>query len=364
MNKFIQNVRRIAKTEELLARLKNGQPKQDKAPIGASRGVGVGLYDPCQLLYSSIAGTYSFADLVDSKAGPKVTDGKRNHCEFVNTINNMKETADTSLSIVLKPDGMFLDSVDTGQKYYISDYVLHSNVNVTQPWFDPSTKFFYRTKEAAKTAGLAALAANSAFTILSSGSIELVAVPQAILDTYPAELIPGVITADTVLYKYSVTLDNPTVGAPDFINYDSIIEVTSNYNYLIYRDPPNDTLPHFATVHMANSGLPETIETFLMDEAYRPGNFFQLALLPPENLWKPNPAETTAPLKYKNGVSIVKMDFGTNFTRKGVVRPAKDGGFMLYETSGDVAINNIYIYRQDRTLAAVVPASQLNAYLA
>lgn len=94
-----------------------------------------------------------------------------------------------------------------------------------------------------------------------------------------------------------------------------------------------------------------------------PGDSFQLALLQ-DGRWYPQDGDTVAPLKYKDGVSIVKAVFGEEGDRYAMIRPSKDGGFLVYETDSDYqAIDLIYVFRYDRTLGDVVLPELLEAYL-
>jgi hypothetical protein len=92
---------------------------------------------------------------------------------------------------------------------------------------------------------------------------------------------------------------------------------------------------------------------------------FQLAIRPPYGRWISKEGDTNAPNKYKYGVSTVTFCFADG-TRYGQVRPAKDGGFMLYETAteGGTPIGFARVYRQDRTLVTIVPANQIFVYAA
>lgn len=71
------------------------------------------------------------------------------------------------------------------------------------------------------------------------------------------------------------------------------------------------------------------------------------------------------PLKYANGVNTVNFLFGVGYSRYGRVQPSKDGGFLCYELDGEdgAIIGNISVFRNDRTLSAVVTADQLFHYL-
>lgn len=71
------------------------------------------------------------------------------------------------------------------------------------------------------------------------------------------------------------------------------------------------------------------------------------------------------PLKYTNGVNTVSFKFGPAYDRWGQVRPAKDGGFLCIELDGEGGnpTGNIYVFRNDRTLAVIAPVSQLNNFL-
>lgn len=83
--------------------------------------------------------------------------------------------------------------------------------------------------------------------------------------------------------------------------------------------------------------------------------------------WYPNQTNTPAKLKYKDGVSIIQASFGPSNARCAIIRPSKDGGFMIYEITSFTDINTpislVKIFRHDRTLSAVVVPALISAYL-
>ncbi len=345
---FVENVRKIAKTEEILKRLTNSLAEQDKSKIRGGRGVGFATtpYSPCQLLYANTDGVYTFADLVDGIEGPRIQDGGYSHCTQVNTINGMRETGvSPTLPLTLKPDGVFLPS--NGGYYYTSEYLIQIwNGGMGGYTYSPANWFFNSLEETQATI-ITALAANQPANDPPHTLTLITDITDVDIDshhwvnTYP-------------LYYFDGSADGIT---------DTIVGVPSNYDF---------------TIDTFSTGDPGILEypTLFSDHTFAGMGYFsglttptaagfQLAIdIGVTNLWKPNPAETTAPIKYYHGISIVTFDFGASYSRKGMVRPGKDGGFVIFELSGASPTGNAYIYRRDRTLTNVVPVAQMTPYLA
>jgi hypothetical protein len=341
-DKNIDNIRRIALTDKLLKLIPSVVPSQDKASIGATRGVGVSAqFDPCQLLYTSTAGIYAFADLVDGVAGtPKVTDGKNNHCSFVNTITGMRETgASPTLGLILKPDGFFLAALPA----YVP-----IPIPADTPW--SQTEDINLISNSAKYESKSSATGAPIDTSIYGGvnQLDVICTP-IVIDWIPHGI-------------WTCSGGNGTLGTEYFYPGYNITKISNTYP-ISYLGPHSLFLQK--GVEYQYTYYYGVFQFTARPTSYpAPTNSFQLAIdVNSTRLWKPNPLETTAPLKYSSGVSTVTMDFGVGYGRKGVITPAKDGGFMLYETSGGVPINNVYVYRLDRTLATIVPASQIKAYL-
>ncbi len=376
--KYIQDIRKIAKTDEILKHLPKAQASQDKGSIGSNRGVGLAdadtMFSPCQVLYNTTDGSYTFADLVDGVAGPRVQDGTYNHCVTVNTITGMRETGTSSpdLLMMLKPDGRFFPN--PSQYYYTCDFLLTDFFTFPSEYSAPGY-FGFSTAQEAVDKLLARITALDVSTYTSHSVTETL--ESGTLDS-----------AALVGYNYSETYPVYTVGVqragyiggiggtadPSYI-MQVVFAVPYSYDYTL-QAPPIDwppTTPPIIQYPFANNTIVITPDrsirnslAVLGDLAQTPQpNQFSLAIeIAASRLWKPDPDETTAPLKYTNGVSTVTFDFGVSYARKGLVRPGKDGGFVLYETSTGTPINNAYVYRNDRTLAAVVPVSQIDTYVA
>jgi len=485
-NKNVDNIRKIALTDELLKRFSNEKSQTDKATIKSRRGVGFAddttVFNPCQLLYRNTDGNYTFADLIDGAAGtPRIQDGDYNHCVTVNTITGMREIGQSpDKQMILKPDGLFfIPTVADLTTYY-------SSALIQQDWLDNPGRYDSNTKWAFPTAQEAA-DVTLRIHRSSFGNPEIVAEiePATITDVdigdhnfsedyplYTTELtggfatdtpwedadftgtgdisyymskffsvgapsdietyggwyvydgegnpylldwLPlGISTPEGVGSEYAYPSSNVTTiptGYPSFylsplsdtVNFDEGVEY--QYTYAASGDLPfspgnifawrrTSDLPSVSTTKVYIWGIPsdydfeadptssgETppiISAPVSDDA---GDFasmalylpletpdgitsFQLGIIGATRLWKPNPDEDTAPLKYKNGVSVITMDFGTDYSRTGVVRPAVNGGFLIYETVASVPVNKAYVYRQDRTLYATVPVALLDNYLA
>lgn len=92
-------------------------------------------------------------------------------------------------------------------------------------------------------------------------------------------------------------------------------------------------------------------------------NTFELAWNP-NTRWYPKPNDPVAPAKYNGGVNYIKVEFGTGPTRYAVIAPTQESGFMIYETDSSWnPLNIVRVFRNDRTFAAIIDKSQLNAYL-
>ncbi len=355
---FVENVRKIAKTDEILKKFSNTPAEQDKGKILSNRGVGFAdtPYTPCQLLYASTDGVYTFANLVDGVAGPKIQDGNYNHCDQVNTITGMRETGvSPTLTLRLKPDGIFLPSTASEGYLYTSDSLLSKYQS------DSSIQVFHSSLQDALDYILA---------------VSLGDWPTLVIDTpIPVTVLSSDIGSYNWLPENPVYLIQDVDIAPSVTFYDVVYGVPTNYDSTIDSISSGDPVQRyevpglfvFKSAGVAWQLVPSPyvgMNQYASEPVLGVTNSFQLAIdIGNTNLWKPDPTETTAPVKYTNGVSIVSFDFGTSYARKGLVHPAKDGGFAIYETSSGTPINNAYIYRRDRTLAVVVPIAQMTPYL-
>ncbi len=378
---FIDNVRKIALTNDILKRLPQIPPDKDKGRILGNRGVGVTttstVFNPCQSLYSDADGTFTFADLVDGVAGPKLQDGTYNHCDQVNTITGIKEVNDlrSVKQIRLKPDGMVLaDAASVASGYWYTTDLLLSTVITDSDFDQPLTgasenQWAFNTPQEA----LDFTIATREFTL-----------PGFISHTSSALTATTVTDVDISGYNWSTAYPLYFYVTSDLASPPTAYDMNGYlygipYNYDFRLDDHGSGLPVHVEVPIIDNPPPApsvfaNMDTFQVFETnfgtYDPPfplqvpTTFQLYIDSTSGLWKPDPATLSiTPLKYHNGVSIVSFYFGTTFTRTGEVHPAKDGGFMLYEVSAPgVPINNVYVYRHDRTLSAVIPASQVHAY--
>jgi hypothetical protein len=385
--KYVEDIRRIAKTDEILKKLPHITPDKDKASILSNRGVGnpEAAFDPCQYLYSTDDGSYSCADIIDGN-GPKVQDGTNNHCSVLNTITSMREIdVSPTLLMTLKPDGVFLPPSTSGYLYTsnraIGYYESYPEL------FDPINKWAFTTPE-------------EVYDLVITKMAELQGsspVPQELISTTFATLEDGIgsvnFSTSYPIYFAIYSLASDLSDTQPF--NDVIFGLPFNYDYSIDSMSTGGDPDFLACPTAVYAQIPpeEPVETFdlntiglfpdsklmyipydAFNEWEQPNalastgltstNSFQLAIdVGSTNLWKPNPDETTAPLKYYDGVSIVNFEFGTSYARTGTIRPAKDGGFVLYETDGGDPIGSCYVFRQNRTLATVINATQLNSFL-
>lgn len=370
--KFIEDVRKIAKTDEILKRIPNFPLEKDKSSILAGRGEGFPAqnFDPCQFLYSAETSSYTFADLVDGIDGPRIQDGEFNSCAQVNTITGMRETGvSPTLKMILKPDGIFINS---SSAYVYTSIDIISDPNL----WDTTTKWYYPTYQEIISKiedfyGCTAIASPTEVVLPTLDSLG-----NPVDDGWNFDITQ---TLYSVAYEYN-TGGGGFIGGYIFriaASTDLTINSHSAAGSALFIDFPGQTFqeggspPGFPYTEYVIDGVTnyeflETMTTVADVEDPNIQNSFQLAVdVGGTNLWKPDPAESTAPLKYNNGVSTVVFEFEPpSYSRTGIVTPGKDGGFVLYELSGATPINNAYVYRRDRTLAAIVPVAQMQAYLA
>lgn len=366
--KFIIDIRKISKTDEIFKRLPNNKIDNDKASIGKKRGVGFageGVFTPCQLLYSSEDGNYSFKGLIEGTEGPRIQDGDYNHCDQVNTITGLREvgTASDPLYMTLKPDGVFLPSLALSGYFYTSNLLvfLYGNDSTVRLFYTSIEEVLVALQEYARSTGN-----DWANTALDISDLETVTITPAEIGTY---------NWDTehpfyMIQDYTYVLTPPFLWNPfiDFIygvptSYDSTIDSqTSGLPLQIYDFPgvPITTSTDNPWTINGSPSCDQYDSLPVMGE-----DIFQLGIDSTTRLWEPNPDEDTAPLKYQNGVSIVNFEFDApDYNRTGRVVPGKDGGFVIFETDTGTPINNAYVYRQNRTLVTIIPVSQMDAFLA
>ncbi len=370
---FVDNIRKIARTEDIEKRLPQVPPSQDKGRILGNRGVGLTtaetVYNPCQQLYGYLDGLYTFADLVDGVAGPKVQDTNSSDCAKINTITGLRETGvSPNLTICLKPDGVLIPK--NYEVWYVCQFAFLGQSFGMDP--DPTFIYFYGSIQDAMTAALVAIEdylpiSASIISTTPFMNLGIFYASQTYVNGETAnEGHPLSFTKDTIFNISSSDIVDTIYGSHTI--YDSIMSLPKSYDFAsilgtgtraVTIPQPNSTAPISGQSPFTVGGgmlVPSSIPTI-------PTQTFELILDIASGLWKSDPTDTEAPLKYNSGVSIVAFEFGPTYTRKGEVHPAKDGGFMLYEVSAPgVPINNVYVYRHDRTLSAIVPAAQISSY--
>jgi hypothetical protein len=364
--KYIQDIRKIAKTDEILKKLAKNRPEVDKASIGMKRGVGYSTpFDPCQLIYTTDDGNYTIDGLLAGTAGPKVQDGDYNHCSLVNSITGMRDLDETrTLNLILKPDGEFADLPEVYR--YTSQLFIENYTNEIIANGSATTQLMYDTPQEVADAALDYFENNDpSFATHLLEPLEAATVDEAFVEGWN-------FSTTTPLYTFAI-FRSDSMSNPDQYYQDICFGVPANYDYTI--QPPGETSSTPLLQYPASDPASAfVLERDAMEMIYwyiyeiEESNTFQLAIdLTATNLWKPNPEESGIyPVKYAQGVSIVRFKFGSGYSRYGMVRPGKDGGFVLFETdeTGETATGNAYIYRRTRTLAAVVPVAQMTPYLA
>lgn len=361
-NRFRDDIRKIAQTDELLRRIKDPKEKLDKASIAVQRGVGISAapFDPCQTLYSTDDGVYTMKGLIDGTEGPQLVDGEYNKCQLVNKITEMYDIDDNALKCTLKPDGVF-DPEDSSY-WYTSSLILYNiyPADTTEPLFyatitELQDRIQQYTIDTTPTYVFGEWADPTYLTVTTAD----IAGHNWTVD-YPFGLINEVRGSEVGVWdnfwayprNYDSTIDSFSSG-----NTPQIYDATSYSTAIHAGDPVIEVLPGFSMypidgVEVGIASLPK------IDRDAG----FQLAWMREDALWEPNPDSTIAPIKYTNGVSTVRIGFGTS--RYATVTPAKDGGFAVYETNVSYVPTGLArVYRGDRTLAAVIPVAQLAAYL-
>lgn len=108
--RFVFNIRQIALTNDILKLILPTGIFNDKAALPGHRGVGTQLTPIsgiCQAIQSNTQGTYDMTALIDNTSSPVITDNDLNTCDTINRITGMTDLTDTSLNMILKPDGLF-----------------------------------------------------------------------------------------------------------------------------------------------------------------------------------------------------------------------------------------------------------------
>ncbi len=366
-NRFRDDIRRIAETDDLKKRIKPAGERLDKASIKAQRGIGVSQapFDPCKTLYSADDGVYSMEGVIDGTEGPKLVDGERNECQQVNTIKGMYDLDDTDRKIVLKPDGVFLNEDFT--YYYTSDIINYMYS------LDDTVNLFYDTVE-------------KAANMSESFYIDLLSDPSFKWDV-PLSLV-GI--TDEAIGDHNFGVNYPVyflapkvAGYPQWdivfgypISYDSELDTfSSGKTPQLYDAPAVGVATPTGGISYVNS-YPGSMYQYFGNEYWGAPSSdlkkvseyagFQLALKLEQGRWMPNPdSEVTYPTQCTNGVSIVHVGFGDPDDNRIVnIIPGKDGGFIIFEATLPVPSTVIRVYRSDRTLSAVSTYNLLSAYVA
>lgn len=394
MTRFIDDIQRIAKTKELESRIRQTGPSTDKRAIGINRGIGYATPDEafseCKILYDANAGNYEFQEIIDGTREPGIVDGAYNSCEQLNTITDMTD-CESERILYLKPDGLQLDLSSGGESAtylytshviiqdFIGNYMLQNDPQ-SAPYltYDPTLKWGFATLEEAQQATLDIITAGEmeAFPGLfdsfewSGPSSDLIVLDESNLTNMSPP--PDDYNWDVTYPLYTRPLQpHVLVGIDPDPTYYTFFGVPCNYDYDIEYDletawavTPNSG--KIITAPYINDSNGEAFDMFLVHD---PGEVlpactaFQLLLDSISGKWQPVEGEPY-PVKYTNGVNVVDFCFGDG--RFGRVRPAKDGGFALMEldSEGGSPTGFARIYRNNRTLAAIVPVNQLFGYIA
>lgn len=362
---IIDDIRQIAKTDELERKIGNVLPTLDKARILGQRGVGLNTPETalsmCQSLYTDTDGVYTMKGIIDGTEGNQILDGNFNHCTQLNTLTGMFDLQETSLGCILKFDGVFA-SADYIGYWYTSQTSISGNYYYPG-LFDDTNLWAFTSAPNVQVSDQ--LVVDTQWTALEpvyfTGHN---AVDSPIATSITSTNIGASNFLDTYPIYFTSTSKLFSGGAydPEYLTFDYAFGIPKDYDFTSLTTPVIDFPTCFASGGSIQTS-PYFVEMATNQHTYviPPGHVFQLALDREQGRWFYPSYRNTAPLKYKNGVSIVTVGFDT--TRTAQVHPAKDGGFMIYELVAGVPSGSIRVYRADRTLATIVPAAQRAGYL-
>lgn len=364
----------------------------DKDPIPGSRGID--KRKSAKQGHTDIEHTYVMQKIVDNEDGPVVTDKDDNVWSHTERITASVDNDNPGVGILLKPNGVFDTAI---ANYYTSNALIQEFIS---QYLFPSAPKLYDFSTTG-TWGFTSLVDAYAATLvyytnvyehygyyaapeyLSSG----VDLSSLVLDTSNAYSPPAT-HYWTGMGVYTRTLKHyESAGSTATKEPIYFYKFPATYDYLAYYNDgfsssnvgqTTATNMWAAMPAMVDIGFdPDDPSTYDVVGNYEqiasPNHFFVWGIISgpsrfqlrwSENgLWKPNTDETYLS-KYTGGVSILRLKLASDTSRIMMIRPSNTGGFLLYEVDGsDNAIGLVRVFRYDRTLAAVVTADQLPAYL-
>lgn len=114
MATFKENIKKIARTAELEAKIKKIDLPRNRGEWEGGRGIGLNDVQPqdvCPIFYSTTPNSYDIGDIIDGLAGPTIGD----ECSRINTITGLTDfdvsVADdyvgATVFLVIQLDGIF-----------------------------------------------------------------------------------------------------------------------------------------------------------------------------------------------------------------------------------------------------------------
>jgi hypothetical protein len=311
-------------------------------------------------------------DLIDGVREPQLNDGELNKCDTLDTIIGLYNNNSPFQNMRLNPDGIERTATTgTTTTYYIAQGLTSEYRNYYYGLVSPGD---YIDILLAPTFG----SPPAAFGYLSSSlanAVTLITTYYTNQDLYFESTAPGHDFVSTVGSASSIT---PTIPWPTALFPVYTIPITWTDNGVASGSAcefitafttdlnPSEwtkylTLPYGPSSCVAadSSITYNDVDASLYSPPVAP---FQLTLSTSSGMWEHTVGEPY-PTKYENPVSSIAFSFGVN--RWGLLRPAKDGGFMIYETAeaSSVPIGDVRVYRYNRTLRTKVASTNMNYYL-
>ena len=396
--KSIVDIAGIAKIQERVKKIHLLPNIITKDPLTGARGVGYGVIEPACHLFTTNTSQYDMTQIIDGVKEPKVTEDAKNNCDTLDTIIGLKDNTTPYHNLRLNPDGIVRDiSASAPTTYWVGYDLLYL-------WH-----LYYITSDADNGgAGYTAMAVDlvNTFTTASPDAYitEINRLSRdAVFNTFTTStrdiyyatysepvLVTGVLSQSIMnamnnssIYFIDASWPMYTIkkvisgsGINPGTTYKVIVGVPCTWDptnpqgytgdegigYAFPLTASSQSVRDLETDYAHNSDPDrETFATNLPTVAKCSGGGFQLSLSKVSGKWEHHVGEDY-PVKYTAPVSTVKFRFGTRY---GIIQPAKEGGFMLYEATleSNDPIGTVRVYRSNRTLLIKVPAASMVYYL-
>lgn len=321
----------------------------DKTPIPSSRGVDSSFNESERR--TDIEETYGLKQIIDNENGPVVIDKNSDIFQHVERINAIIDNDDDDLAVILKPNGVFDETIDgtlwTNEELISSMSVdkVDLNTNFHIPQFDRRTTYAsFDIYDAIKMISDRLLTLSGGWT-----QVKIASAPRLFVKDIPTEW-------DIVNYPvYLVDLVTSN-GGGSVIQRKLIHKFHPTKSFLYSYDEDSDTFGDFIVFTILDE-YPGLVD-------YEPEQLLTYQLRWSENgLWLPKEGEPY-PSIYENGVSQFKCRLSGDTERTAMIRPAAGQGFMIYEVdTADIPIGPAYVFGVDRTLLAVIGLDQIPSYI-